>query len=149
MTLVMLRVFRLVRVFRIFKLSRHSKGLQVLGKTLKASVQELGLLVFFLIIGVVLFSASMYFAELGEPNSRFSSIPDAFWWGIVTMTTLGYGDKVPKGFAGKIVGSFCAIAGVLTLALPVPVIVSNFNYFYHRETEHEERMNQGIPYCAI
>ena len=44
----------------------------------------------------------------------------------------------PVGVWGKIVGSLCAIAGVLTIALPVPVIVSNFNYFYHRETDQEE-----------
>ncbi|TKS90419.1 Potassium voltage-gated channel subfamily A member 1 MBK1 [Collichthys lucidus] len=74
MSLAILRVIRLVRVFRIFKLSRHSKGLQILGQTLKASMRELGLLIFFLFIGVILFSSAVYFAEADEPESHFSSI---------------------------------------------------------------------------
>lgn len=132
-SLAMLRVIRLVRVFRIFKLSRHSKGLQILGLTLKSSMRELGLLIFFLLIGIILFSSAVYYAESGTERSNFKSIPDAFWWALVTMTTVGYGDMVPLSFWGKMVGSLCAISGVLTLALPVPVIVSNFSYFYNRE----------------
>jgi len=134
MSLAILRVVRLVRVFRIFKLSRHSKGLQILGQTIRASMRELGLLIFFLMICVVLFSSAVYFAEADlADESHFRSIPDAFWWAVVTMTTVGYGDMRPISAWGKLVGSMCAIAGVLTIALPVPVIVSNFNYFYHRE----------------
>ncbi|CAJ0586889.1 unnamed protein product, partial [Mesorhabditis spiculigera] len=133
MSFAVLRVLRLVRVFRIFKLSRHSVGLQILGKTFRASIQEFCLLIFFMVIALVLFSSGMYFAEQGEPNTKFTSIPASFWFVLVTMTTVGYGDLVPSGMYGKIVGSMCALIGVLTLALPVPIIVANFKHFYRQE----------------
>lgn len=129
--LSVLRVARLVRVFRIFKLSRHSLGLQILGHTFRASVSELGMLIFFLCLGVILFSSAIFYAE--GKSGVFSCIPDAFWYSLVTMTTVGYGDKVPKTLIGKMVGSLCAVTGVLTIALPVPVIVSNFEFFYKRD----------------
>ncbi|XP_035252789.1 potassium voltage-gated channel subfamily A member 7-like [Anguilla anguilla] len=138
MSLAIVRVIRLVRVFRIFKLSRHSKGLQILGQTLRASLRELALLIFFLFIGVILFSSAVYFAEVDHKETAFTSIPEAFWWAVVSMTTVGYGDMYPVTVGGKLVGTMCAIAGVLTISLPVPVIVSNFSYFYHRETECED-----------
>ncbi|MEQ2232604.1 Potassium voltage-gated channel subfamily A member 3 [Ilyodon furcidens] len=137
-SLALIRVIRLVRVFRIFKLSRHSKGLQILGQTLKASLRELALLIFFLFIGVIIFSSAVYFAEVDSPGTLFTSIPESFWWAVVSMTTVGYGDMCPGTAGGKLVGSMCAIAGVLTISLPVPVIVSNFSYFYHREMECED-----------
>ena len=127
-----LRVVRLVRVFRIFKLSRYSMGLQVLGETFKASISELGMLVFSLLLGVILFSSVIYYAEEGEKSDMFKSIPDTFWYCVVTMTTVGYGDMVPQTLTAKIIGGCAAVVGAFTVSLPIPVIVSNFVSFYKK-----------------
>ncbi|KAK7135833.1 hypothetical protein R3I94_014492 [Phoxinus phoxinus] len=134
-----LRVVRFVRILRIFKLTRHFVGLRVLGHTLRASVNEFCLLIIFLALGVLIFATMIYYAERigadpqdpsGSKHTHFKNIPISFWWAVVTMTTLGYGDMYPKTWLGMMVGALCALAGVLTIAMPVPVIVNNFGMYY-------------------
>ncbi|XP_029466307.1 potassium voltage-gated channel subfamily D member 1 [Rhinatrema bivittatum] len=136
---VTLRVFR---VFRIFKFSRHSQGLRILGYTLKSCASELGFLLFSLTMAIIIFATVMFYAEKGTQKTNFTSIPAAFWYTIVTMTTLGYGDMVPNTIAGKIFGSICSLSGVLVIALPVPVIVSNFSRIYHQNQRADKRRAQ-------
>ena len=83
---VTLRVFR---VFRIFKFSRHSQGLRILGYTLQSCASELGFLVFSLAMAIIIFATIMFYCEKNVEDSTFYSIPSAFWYTIVTMTTLG------------------------------------------------------------
>jgi hypothetical protein len=130
-SLAFLRVIRLVRVF---KLTKHSIGLQVLILTVKASSEELGLFFVILLVCMLVYSSAIYYAEQDVIGSQIQSIPDAFWWAIITMTTVGYGDMVPKGYVGKLIGAACAITGVLTLAMPVPIITGHFNRFYSHKT---------------
>ncbi|VDD92681.1 unnamed protein product [Enterobius vermicularis] len=132
-----LEIFSIIRIMRLFKLTQHSSGLKILIHTFRASGKELMLLVFFLVLGIVIFASLVYYAERLEtnPDNQFQSIPLGLWWAVVTMTTIGYGDMTPHTYLGRLIGSVCALAGVLTIALPVPVIVSNFAMFYsHTQT---------------
>ena len=133
-TVQLFKTIRLVRIFRIFKLTRHFSGLKILGHTIKASAKEMVLLIMFLLIGILLFACFIYLAETiyeEDPQNDFKNIPVGLWWATVTMTTLGYGDMYPRTGLGYLIGGLCAVAGVLVLALPVPVIVSNFALYYN------------------
>ncbi|TSQ23937.1 Potassium voltage-gated channel subfamily C member 2 [Bagarius yarrelli] len=152
-----LRVVRFVRILRIFKLTRHFVGLRVLGHTLRASTNEFLLLIIFLALGVLIFATMIYYAErigadpadpTASAHTSFKNIPIGFWWAVVTMTTLGYGDMYPETWSGMLVGALCALAGVLTIAMPVPVIVNNFGMYYSLAMAKQKlpkKKNKHIP----
>jgi len=143
-----LRVIRLIRVFRIFKASKYSFGLAMFSGALRASIDPLSILLFTISLAVIILSSLMYLieGEVGQPNTTsydpglleasgvsgevqlycFGTIPRAFWWAVVTMTTVGYGDCYPITLVGKIICMFTMLSGVLILALPITVVGSNF-----------------------
>ncbi|XP_057317670.1 potassium voltage-gated channel subfamily A member 10-like isoform X1 [Hydractinia symbiolongicarpus] len=129
-----LRALRAARIFRIFKLYRYSKAIHLLIYTFVSSISELLLLIFFMIVLLILFSAGIYFFEnnFEDPSNKFKSIPHTFWFAIVTLTTVGYGDMVPSTSGGKIISAVLSVTGVLVIALPIPIIVNNFRRFYDR-----------------
>ena len=71
----------------------------------------------------------IYYAEFFV-HDTFETIPSGYWWAIITLTTVGYGDMYPKSPLGYVVGAMCALTGILATGLPVPITANNFNLYY-------------------
>lgn len=124
------------RIFRFLRLARQFSGLYVLLLALRASLKELLLLFFTILLFALLFANCIFYTEMEEP-STFPNMLYGIWWAIVTLTTVGYGDHVPKSAGGQIIGSLCAICGIIVLAMPVAMIVANFNNYYQKKKDRE------------
>ncbi|XP_031555510.1 potassium voltage-gated channel subfamily A member 7-like [Actinia tenebrosa] len=135
-SIVALRVFRLARAFRILKVSRYVSGMKVLGQTLREALSDLWMIAFLTVIGTLLFASCVfYFEQIWDPGTKFESIPLSFWWSIVTISTVGYGDMAPKTLAGKLVGSTCAMSGVLLIAPLLPIIYERWQRYYQLDQD--------------
>ncbi|KAJ8289499.1 hypothetical protein GJAV_G00002030 [Gymnothorax javanicus] len=127
------QALRIMRIARIFKLARHSSGLQTLTYALKRSFKELGLLLMYMGVGIFVFSALGYTMEQSHPETLFKSIPQSFWWAIITMTTVGYGDIYPKTTLGRCNAAISFLCGVIAIALPIHPIINNFVIYYNKQ----------------
>jgi len=134
-----MQVFRIARIMRIFKLARRSVGLQSIAHTVRTSWKDLGLLFSLVAMGMLVFGSLEYFIENDQPDTGFTSIPQGMWWAVQTLTSLGYGDFTPQTNLGKIVGSMCAVCGVLVMALPIPIVVDNFADYYSEQKKIEAK----------
>lgn len=126
------QVLRLMRAFRVLKLARHSEGVRAFGETLKNCHSEVGLLILFITVGISFFSTFIYYTEKEEALSKLSSIPVCWWWGIISMTTVGYGDVYPQTAAGRIVATLCILCGLLVVSFPITIIMNTFSKYFER-----------------
>lgn len=121
-----IRMLRLLRVFRLVKLGRYSKTLQLFGRVGVAKKEELGTVLVFVGLLLVMTSTVLYYAESNAQPELFSSIPTTMWWAVETLTTVGYGDMVPSTELGRLMGAVVAIIGVGVFALPAGILASGF-----------------------
>lgn len=122
----LVRILRLARLVRIAKLGRYSLALRTLRHVIVARMPDLIGLSFVLLIMLVLSSALMFHLENDAQPEKFSSIPATMWWGIITLTTIGYGDMAPITVGGQVLGSLVAILGIGMFALPAGLLGGAF-----------------------
>jgi len=140
-----LRALRLIRVFRIFKMARYFEALQILGDVIKSKKEELIITIFMIFVLLILASSFMFFIENRGQPEVFSSIPQAMWWGTVTLTTVGYGDIYPKTPLGKFTGAIVSLLGIGMFALPTGIIAAGFTEEVQKRRNNKSK---SCPHCG-
>jgi voltage-gated potassium channel len=121
-----------LRLVRFFKLTRYSPAMRSLLEALYAERRAL-IGCFVILCGTTLIAAAlMHLAEGGTQPEKFGTIPDAMWWAIVTLGTIGYGDAVPITAAGRLIAGLTIFASFLMVALPVGIVATAFANEVHR-----------------
>lgn len=143
-----LRAFRAIRIFRLFRLAkmgRYSIAMQTFGRVIRKKKEELLITLMLLIFVLFFASALLYFAENRAQPDAFSSIPAAMWWGIATLTTVGYGDVYPITALGRFLAAIIAVMGIGMFALPTGILGAAF-------VEEIQSRNQAgsiiCPHCG-
>ena len=131
-----LRVLRLFRIVRIFKMGRYSTAFNMIVTVVSKRKEELLVTLTIVFVMLILASSLMYYVEHEAQPEVFRNIPETMWWGVATLTTVGYGDVYPITGLGKVLGAFIAILGVGIFALPAGIIASGF------EAEISKRMKE-------
>lgn len=127
-----LQVLIVLRVLRIFKFNRYSSGMSSLLDVLWSERRALGGCLVILMFATLLSASAMHVIEGKVQPDKFGTIPDAMWWAIVTLSTIGYGDVVPLTVPGKIVAAMTIVSGLVMIALPVGIVATAFSDVIHR-----------------
>jgi voltage-gated potassium channel len=119
-SLMAIRSFRLIRVFRIFKLGRYLKEASTFRQILIDSRPKIVVFVTAVLVTVVFVGAAMHLIE--GPENGFTSVPQAMYWAVVTMTTVGYGDIAPHTVLGKVIASMLMVVGYSLIVVPTGIL---------------------------
>ena len=119
-----LRFMRVFRLLRLLKLTRYSAALQMLGAAVCGQRRALGAALVIIVTSLVFATSVIYLLEKDVQPEAFASIPQAMWWGLATLTTVGYGDVTPISVAGKVFGGFIMVLGIGMFALPAGILAT-------------------------
>lgn len=139
-----LRILRLVRLARLAKLGRYSKSLQLLGTVFWRKKNDLLASLFIGCLVLLLASSLMYAVEHEAQPDAYSSIPASLWWGVCSLTTVGYGDMVPITPFGKLCAAVISLLSIGVFALPTAILGSAFVH----EMESRDKEDVVCPHCG-
>lgn len=125
-------ILRLARLIRILKLKRYSTSVRLLFETISDSCEELQVFFLCLIFITVIMSSAIYHVEGLGPDTQFVSVPDVFWYSVVTLSSVGYGDYVPRTEFGKLIGAWFCVSGVVVIFCFSPVMFAKFRRCRYR-----------------
>jgi len=120
-----LRFLRVLRLLRVLKLSRYSSAMSMILDVFRDEKRVLFAAFYILMVLLVLAASGAYLVEHRMQPDKFGSIPQAMWWAMATLTTVGYGDVTPITAAGQVFGSVIAIIGIIMAALPAGILASS------------------------
>jgi voltage-gated potassium channel len=138
-----LRILRLSRILRIFKLGRYSESLRAFGRVFRKKKEDLAILLLIVFIVLCITSTLMFYIESEAQPDKFTSVFSTMWWGIVTLTTIGYGDLYPITPLGRLLGGFIAILGIGVFALPAGILAGSFS-----EEIKKDECPSSCPHCG-
>ena len=121
-----LRFLRLFRLFRILKLTRYSPALQTFAAVIRNERRSIVAALLVMLIMLIAASSLIFLAERNAQPEKFASIPDAMWWAIATLTTVGYGDVTPVTALGKLLGGVVMLTGIALFVLWTGIFASSF-----------------------
>lgn len=127
-----LRVLLVLRIIRFLKVARYSPAMRSLLEALYRERRALLGCVVILIATTLIMATLMYLAERHVQPGKLGTIPDAMWWAIVTLGTIGYGDVVPMTVLGKLIATVTIFLGLVMVALPIGILASAFADEVHR-----------------
>ena len=140
-----LRILRALRMLRLLKFSRYFKVMNLLLGVLREEKQSFLAAMFLLTIAMLIASTGIYIFEKDAQPDKFGSIPEAMWWAVATLTTVGYGDVTPVTAMGKIFGAIITIIGIGTVALPSGILASGFSdQLKRRQTQYENEFSKAL-----
>ena len=140
-----LRILRALRMLRLLKFSRYFKVMNLLLGVLREEKQSFLAAMFLLTIAMLVASTGIYMFEKDAQPDKFGSIPEAMWWAIATLTTIGYGDVTPITGMGKFFGAIIAIIGIGVVALPSGILASGFtDQLKRRQAEYENEFSKAL-----